>query len=103
MHSQTTPVDKPPTKQLTSSINYGLAKFKCLVTLFLLGRLALSLAIFIGQFGKQLLDVRVEADAQMRVDGGDALLQLGEERHLMRYASLIVGGVACTLRKNGEV
>lgn len=90
------------TQQLTSGINYGLAKFKRLVAFLLLGRLSLSLAVFIGRFRKQLLDVRVEADAQMRVDGGDALLQLGEEGHFVcgvkrRCASLIGGGVAGAL------
>ena len=94
------------TQQLTSGINDGLAKFKRLVAFLLLGRLPLSLAVFVGHrhLGKQLLDVRVEADAQVRVDGGDALLQLGKEGHFVcgvgrRCASLIGGGVvACTLR-----
>ena len=92
------------TQQLTSGINDGLAKFKRLVAFLLLGRLSLSLDVFIGRFRKQLLDVRVEADAQVRVDGGDALLQLGKEGHFVcgvgrRCASLIGGGVvACTLR-----
>ena len=70
-------------KELTSSINDGLAKFKRLVAFLLLGRFPFSLAVFIGYLGKQLLDVRVEADAQMRVDGSDALLQLGEEGHFL--------------------
>ena len=67
--------------KLTSGTNDGNAKLKGLVALLLLGRLAFPLAVCIAALGKQLLDVRVEADAKMRVDGGDALLELGEEGH----------------------
>lgn len=105
-NSQTIPSTNP-TKKLTSSINDGLAKFKRLVAFLLLGRFTFSLVIFIDRFREQLLDVRIEADAKVRVDGCDTLLQLGEERHLIcrfqiRCASSIVGGVAWTLRSTGN-
>ena len=68
--------------RLTGGTNDGNAKLERLVALLLLGRLALPLAVGIApDLGKQLVDVRIEADAEMRVDGGDALLELGEEGH----------------------